>query len=207
MSPDWIVWTGTAIGFVAAYALGSLTSAVVASKVMAFPDPRASGSGNPGATNVLRLGGKAAAGVTLAGDVLKGAVPVAAALPFLAGWPLALVALAPVLGHMFPLYSGLRGGGKGVATAFGVFLALAPVVAMVLIATWLVVAGLFRFSSVAAMAAAVSAPAWLWLWRPEPALIALGILLAILLIARHHTNIRRLLSGEEERIGEGSRTA
>lgn len=207
MSPDWIVWIGAAIGFAGAYALGSLTSAVVASKVMGFPDPRTSGSGNPGATNVLRLGGKAAAGVTLAGDVLKGVVPVAIALPFLTGWSLALVALAPVLGHMFPLYSGLRNGGKGVATAFGVFLALVPVVAGALIVTWLVVAGLFRFSSVAAMAAAASAPAWLWLWRPEPPLIALAILLAALLIARHHTNIRRLLAGEEERIGESPGTA
>lgn len=202
MSADPIIWIAAVIGFLAAYALGSLTSAVVAARFMGFPDPRTTGSGNPGATNVLRLGGRAAAAVTLAGDLLKGVIPVALALPFLAGWPLGLVALAPVLGHMFPLYTRLRGGGKGVATAFGVFLALTPVVAAALAATWLAVAGAFRYSSVAAMVAAAAAPLLLAWLRPEPPLIALGAAIAVLLIARHHTNIRRLLTGEEERIGE-----
>jgi len=202
VSAEPIVWIAAIVGFAAAYALGSLTSAVVAARVMGFPDPRTAGSGNPGATNVLRLGGRTAAGVTLAGDLLKGVLPVALALPFLAGWPLALVALAPVLGHMFPLFTRLRGGGKGVATAFGVFLALTPVVAGALAATWLAVAAALRYSSVAPIAAAAAAPLLLAWLRPEPPLIALGAVIALLLIARHHTNIRRLYTGEEERIGE-----
>lgn len=202
MSAEPIVWMAAVIGFAAAYALGSLTSAVVAARVMGFPDPRTAGSGNPGATNVLRLGGRTAATVTLAGDLLKGVIPVALALPFLVGWPLALVALAPVLGHMFPLYTQGRGGGKGVATAFGVFLALSPMVAGPLAVIWLAVAAAFRYSSLAAMVAAAAAPLLLVWLRPEPPLIALGAVVAVLLIARHHTNIRRLLTGEEERIGE-----
>ncbi len=196
------VWILAGVGVALGYGLGSLTSAVVVAKIKGFPDPRTAGSGNPGATNVLRLGGRLAAGLTLVGDVLKGALPVALALPFLTGWPLAAVAVAPVLGHTFPVYSRLRGGGKGVATAFGVFLALTPVVALALVATWGIVAALFRFSSVAAIVAAGSAPLWLYLWCAEPPMLALAGILAVLLIARHQDNIRRLLAGEEERIGK-----
>lgn len=205
MSPEVAPWLLTAAAFAAAYAIGSLTSAVVVARAMGLPDPRYHGSGNPGATNILRLGGKAAAGLTLATDIAKGALPVAAALPWLGGWHLAAVAAAPFLGHLFPLYSGFRHGGKGVATGLGVYLALAPPVAASLVATWLAVAALTRYSSLSALAAAVSVPLWTVFWYPgERPLVALGVFLAALLVYRHKGNIARLWKGEESRIGEKS---
>ena len=207
MTPGPSLWLMTAAAFAGAYAIGSLTSAVVVARLMGLPDPRYHGSKNPGATNLLRLGGKAAAGLTLVADILKGTVPVAAATVWLGGWPLALVAAAPFLGHLFPLYSGLRHGGKGVATGLGVYLALAPWVAACLIGTWLAVAGLTRYSSLSALAAAVSVPLWSVYWYPgDRPLAALGGFLAALLIYRHKGNIARLLKGEETRIGDKSRS-
>ncbi|MFA9459709.1 glycerol-3-phosphate 1-O-acyltransferase PlsY [Thiohalorhabdus methylotrophus] len=197
-----------AVAFAAAYAVGSLTSAVVVSRALGLPDPRFAGSGNPGATNVLRLGGKLPAALTLAADILKGTVPVAVAMIWLSGWPLALVAAAPFLGHLFPAYSGFRNGGKGVATGLGVYLALAPAVAGSLVATWLTVAALTRYSSLSALAAAVSVPLWSAYWHPgHGPLIALGVVLALLLVYRHKGNITRLVRGEESRIGDKSKTA
>lgn len=205
MNPDLGSWLIVAGAFIAAYAIGSLTSAVVVARAMGLPDPRYHGSGNPGATNILRLGGKLAAGLTLVTDILKGTLPVAVALLWLHGWQLALVAAAPFLGHLFPVYSGFRHGGKGVATGLGVYLALAPPVAGLLIATWLVVAGVTRYSSLSALAAAVSLPLWSALWYPgDRPLLALGVFLAALLIYRHQGNIARLLRGEESRMGKKS---
>ena len=204
MTADAQTWLVTVLAFAAAYAVGSLTSAVVVSRLMGLPDPRYAGSRNPGATNVLRLGGKLPAALTLVADILKGTIPVAVAMLWLAGWPLALVAAAPFLGHLFPVYYGLRGGGKGVATGLGVYLALLPAVAGLLVATWLAVAAISRYSSLAALVAAVSVPLWTWYWRPEAPLIALGVVLAALLVYRHQGNIVRLARGEESRIGQKS---
>ena len=203
MSPDMGLWLTTAVAFVAAYAIGSLTSAVVVARLMGIPDPRYHGSKNPGATNILRLGGKVAAGLTLITDILKGTLPVAVVMVWLGGWPLALVAAAPFLGHLFPLYSGFRHGGKGVATGLGVYLAIAPLVAASLVATWLAVAAITRYSSLSALAAALSVPVWSLYWHPgERSLAALGVVLAVLLVYRHKGNIARLVRGEESRIGQ-----
>ena len=203
MNPEVALWLITAAAFAAAYAIGSLTSAVVVARLMGLPDPRYHGSKNPGATNILRLGGKAAAALTLATDILKGTLPVAAAMIWLEGWPLAVVAAAPFLGHLFPVYSGFRHGGKGVATGLGVYLALAPPVAGSLVATWLVVAAITRYSSLSALVAAVSVPVWSVVWYPGARpLVALGVFMAALLVYRHKGNIARLARGEESRIGE-----
>jgi glycerol-3-phosphate acyltransferase PlsY len=197
------LWLIPAVAFAAAYAVGSLTSAVVVARLMGLPDPRYHGSKNPGATNILRLGGKAAAGLTLATDIGKGTVPVAVAMVWLDGWPLAAVAAGPFLGHLFPLYSGFRHGGKGVATGLGVYLAVAPAVAASLVATWLAVAAVTRYSSLSALVAAVSVPVWSVVWYPEARpLVALGVFMAALLVYRHKGNIARLLRGEESRIGQ-----
>lgn len=202
------IWLVPLAAFLAAYAIGSLTSAVVVARLLGLPDPRHAGSGNPGATNILRLGGKGAAGLTLAGDVLKGTVPVAVAMAAgLDGWSLAAMAPAPFLGHVFPLYSGGRDGGKGVATGLGVYLALAPLIAGGLVLTWVVVAAVTRYSSLAALAAAASLPLWTLGLRPEPGLLVVGVLMALLLVWRHEGNIRRLARGEEGQIGRKSGSA
>jgi len=136
---------------VGAYLMGSIASAVVVARLMGLPDPRTQGSGNPGATNVLRLGGKKAAALTLLGDVLKGVIPVLAAR--LAGLPetgVALVALAAFLGHLYPVFFGFKGG-KGVATAFGVLVAGAPLLGLAILVTWLAVAFASRISSLSAL--------------------------------------------------------
>ncbi|SCY41777.1 acyl-phosphate glycerol-3-phosphate acyltransferase [Thiohalorhabdus denitrificans] len=207
MYPD-STWLIAVAAVAAAYAIGSLTSAVVVSRALGLPDPRYAGSKNPGATNVLRLGGKLPAALTLIADVLKGTLPVAVAMLWLSGWPLMAVAAAPFLGHLFPLYSGLRNGGKGVATGLGVYIALAPPVAGSLVATWLAVAALTRYSSLSALAAAVSVPLWSAFWYPgSTPLLGLGVVLAVLLVYRHKDNIARLLRGEESRIGDKSKTA
>ncbi len=175
-----------------AYLLGSVATAIVVSRLMGLPDPRTQGSGNPGATNVLRLGNKKAAALTLLGDSLKGLLPVL--LARLLEVPLegqALVALAAFLGHLYPVFFGFRGG-KGVATALGVLLGLAPLLALLAIVTWLLVFKLTRISAVAALAAATTAPlcAW-WLSLPAP-LVAATLAMTLLTIWRHRTNIREL---------------
>ncbi len=185
---------------VGAYLMGSIASAVVVARLMGLPDPRTQGSGNPGATNVLRLGGKKAAALTLLGDVLKGVIPVLAAR--LAGLPetgVALVALAAFLGHLYPVFFGFKGG-KGVATAFGVLVAGVSLLGLAILATWLAVAFATRISSLSALTAAALAPLyahWLGLalvWTVVSAVIA------VLVFWRHRSNIRNLLAGREERI-------
>ena len=187
---------------IAGYLLGSVSSAVVVSRLMNLPDPRSEGSGNPGATNVLRLGNKAAAGLTLAGDLLKGALPVLVAR-WLVDDPLtvALAGAGAFFGHLFPLFFGFKGG-KGVATALGVFAAVSLSVAGGLALTWLVVALVLRYSSLAALVSAVSAPVWVWWILSDPVYTGLAALLALMLILRHRANIGRLLTGTESKIGK-----
>ncbi|MCD6735255.1 MAG: glycerol-3-phosphate 1-O-acyltransferase PlsY [Burkholderiaceae bacterium] len=189
-----------------AYLVGSISFAVLVSKAMGLADPRSYGSGNPGATNVLRTGNKLAAALTLVGDALKGlvAVLVAKALAARFGFgdgTIALVALAAFVGHLFPVFHRFQGG-KGVATAAGVLLALKPVLGLGTLATWLLVAFFFRYSSLAALVAAIFAPLWyLFLFGPD-AVAAAVALMSALLIWRHAKNIRNLLAGKESRIGQ-----
>lgn len=196
-----------------AYVLGSIPFAVVVSRVMGLSDPRSYGSGNPGATNVLRSGNKKAAAATLVLDAFKGWLAVwLGARAAQAGWldaaAVPLLALAVLAGHLWPMFLRFRGG-KGVATAAGVLLAVNPWLGLATIATWLIVAVFFRYSSLAALAAAVFAPFYAVIgqdlaWRLQPAmLLALGAI-SLLVIWRHQGNIRKLLRGEESRIGAKS---
>ncbi|MBB5223644.1 glycerol-3-phosphate acyltransferase PlsY [Amaricoccus macauensis] len=183
------------------YLVGSIPFGVLITRAMGLGDLRSIGSGNIGATNVLRTGNKAAAFATLVLDGGKGAVAVLVARA-IAGEPAALVAaLGAFLGHLFPVWLGFRGG-KGVATFLGILLALAWPAGIAACLTWLATAVAFRFSSLAALVAAASAPLWLALFgRPDA--IWLAVALAVLVFVRHHANIRRLAAGTEPRIGKG----
>lgn len=182
------------------YLCGSLASAVVVCRMMKLPDPRKGGSGNPGATNVLRLGGKKAAALTLAGDVLKGAIPVLLA-HLLTDSPaiLAGTAVAAVVGHMYPVFFGFKGG-KGVATTFGAVAALVYPVALFMAAVWVLAAMATRYASLASMAAAVAAPLFALVFIREPAYIVGLAIIAALLVYRHRGNIGRLRQGSEPEI-------
>ncbi|PZP34414.1 MAG: glycerol-3-phosphate acyltransferase [Roseateles depolymerans] len=188
------------------YLIGSLSFAVIVSRAMGLSDPRSYGSGNPGATNVLRSGNKAAAILTLVFDALKGYVPVLAVHLWgarfgLAEGTAALVGLAAFLGHLWPVFFRFEGG-KGVATAAGVILALNPLLGLATLATWLIVAFFTRYSSLAAIVAAVFAPFYqLLIWDAGPEALAL-LVMALLLVWRHQANIRKLLAGTESRIGQ-----
>lgn len=184
-----------------AYLLGSVSSAVVIARIMNLPDPRETGSNNPGATNILRYGGKTAAVLTLTGDILKGVVAVLVARALTAdAMILVLTGFAAFLGHLFPVFFGFRGG-KGVATALGVWLALNPWVGLALIATWVLAALLFRYSSLSALVASLAAPLYVaWLSPGTPYLVIMIVMSAIL-IFRHRSNIRNLISGTETKIG------
>jgi len=187
---------------VAAYLLGSVSSAIVVARLMGLRDPRQVGSRNPGATNILRYGGKVAAVLTLLGDVLKGALAVLAARTLTADpGIIALSGFLAFLGHLFPVYFGFRGG-KGVATAFGVWLAVSPLVGLLLAGTWLLVAALFRYSSLAALTAALAAPVYVWWLVPGTPYLVAGVAISAALIVRHRSNIRKLLAGKETRIGK-----
>jgi glycerol-3-phosphate acyltransferase PlsY len=183
------------------YLLGSVPFAVVTSKAFGLADPRSFGSGNPGATNVLRSGNKLAALLTLLGDAIKGWLAVTlAGILGADGSAIAIAGLAAFVGHVFPVFLGFEGG-KGVATALGVLAGLHPILALAAMTTWLIVALVTRYSSVAAIAAAVEAPfaAWIFSGRSDFT-IAVGLMSA-LLIWRHRTNIGRLREGTEPRIG------
>jgi glycerol-3-phosphate acyltransferase PlsY len=185
---------------VLAYLLGSISSAIVVAKAFGLPDPRTTGSGNPGATNILRSGGKTAAAVTLLGDVLKGVIPVLLARGVTDdALILALVAAMAYLGHLYPLFFGFRGG-KGVATALGVYLALNPWMGLALIVTWLVTALVSRYSSLAALVAAAFSPFFAWRLLPGAPYILMSVVLAVLLFWRHRGNIQRLVAGREDKI-------
>lgn len=188
-----------------AYLLGSVSFAVLTSRAMGLADPRSYGSGNPGATNVLRTGNKAAAAVTLAGDALKGLVAVVLARAFAARFgfedgTIALVALAAFLGHLFPVFHGFRGG-KGVATAAGILFGLNPWLGLGTLATWLIIAFFFRYSSLAALVSAAFAPFWyVLLFGTDRLVPAIGFM-SLLLVWRHRANIGNLIAGRETRIG------
>ncbi|MFP4155359.1 MAG: glycerol-3-phosphate 1-O-acyltransferase PlsY [Halothiobacillaceae bacterium] len=184
------------------YLFGSISTAVLVARVLGLPDPRKEGSGNPGATNVLRLGGKRAALITLVGDLLKGLLPVLAARAMdLSPTAVALTAVAAFAGHLYPAFFGFKGG-KGVATAAGVLLAMAPIVALVAITTWILGALLTRLSSLSALLAAIAAPLTAWLLGlPDATQLATGVI-ALLLVWRHRANVRRLIAGTEPRIGQ-----
>ena len=185
----------------AGYLLGSIATAVVVSRALGARDPREGGSGNPGATNVLRLSGRRAAALTLAGDVLKGLVPVLAARAVeLPPGMVALVGLAAFLGHLYPVFFAFKGG-KGVATALGALFGIEPLLGTAVLVTWLLVAGVSRYSSLAALVASVVAPVYAWVLSGEPWVLGAITGMSMLLVWRHRANIRRLLAGEEGRIG------
>ena len=187
------------------YLVGSLSFAVIVSRAMGLADPRSYGSGNPGATNVLRSGSKPAAILTLALDALKGYLPVLAVLAFgprvgLGENTAAFVGLAAFAGHLWPLFFRFQGG-KGVATAAGALLAINPWLGLATLLTWIIIAAFFRYSSLASLVAAGFAPFYQALiWGIEPPLLAIGIM-SVLLIWRHEGNIRKLLAGTESKLG------
>ena len=197
----------TAVIFIlAAYLLGSVSFAIVVSKLFKLDDPRTYGSQNPGATNVLRTGNKAAAALTLLGDCVKGWIAVAAAVYLsqplqLGDEVIAGVAFAVFAGHLWPIFFRFQGG-KGVATALGVLLGLNPILGLATLTTWLIIARAFRYSSLAALAAAVFAPFYYALLFGVRAPFLAVAFMSALLIYRHRTNIANLLSGKESRIGQ-----
>ena len=191
-----------------AYFISSVSFAVVVSKVMSLPDPHSYGSGNPGATNVLRTGNKLAALLTLIGDALKGYVAVTLARAFipvdLGSWVLPMVAVAAFVGHLYPIFHRFKGG-KGVATALGILLAINWVLGVMTLSTWLIVAVFMRYSSLAALIAALFAPLYfIFLFGIQPMALAIAIMSA-LLIWRHQSNIINLLNGTETRLGSKSK--
>ncbi len=182
------------------YLSGSLSSAIIICKLTGLPDPRSQGSGNPGATNVLRFGSKKLAIIVLLGDALKGVIPVLLAkLLGFSSAELSCVAIAAFLGHLFPIFFGFRGG-KGVATAIGVIFVLAWPVAIFAILVWILMAIIFRYSSLAALTAAVLAPIFAF-WNSEIPVFFAIIIISLILIVRHIENIKRLIAGAEGRIG------
>ena len=201
-----MVWLWSVAAVLAGYGIGSLSFAVIVSRAMGLADPRSYGSGNPGATNVLRSGKRSAAVLTLALDALKGYVPVIAALllaPTLGygAGTAAAVGLAAFLGHLWPVFFHFKGG-KGVATAAGVLLAFNPWLGAATLATWLIVALFFRYSSLASLAAAVFAPFYqMLIWEADAYAAAIAAM-SLLLIWRHEGNIKKLLAGTESKLGQ-----
>ena len=184
-----------------AYLCGSVSSAVVICKIMRLDDPRFHGSNNPGTTNVLRLHGKKAAILTLAGDMLKGLFPLLLAHAFNAPeLIIALSAIAAFCGHLFPVFFGFRGG-KGVATLTGVLFGINWAFGLAFVLIWLAIAGLFRYSSLAGLVAAASAPFFAALLHPSPYYIASISCMTIILFWRHRSNIKNLIAGKEDKFG------
>ena len=201
----------TVLFTVAAYLIGSISFAVVVSRVMGLADPRTYGSGNPGATNVLRSGNKKAAILTLLGDAAKGWLAVWLAQLLAARFGvdetgIALVVIAVFLGHLYPVFHRFAGG-KGVATAAGILLALNVWLGLATLATWIIIAVFFRYSSLAALVSAVFAPFFYVLMNGFDWIAGSVALMAVLLIARHRANIAKLLAGKESRIGEKKKAA
>lgn len=184
------------------YLIGSISTAIIVCKLMRLPDPRSEGSGNPGATNVLRVGGKLPAAITLIGDALKGFAPVFAAttlqIPPL--W-IGLTAIACVLGHLYPVFFQFKGG-KGVATTFGSVFGLSWLAGLLVIASWLALSLTFRYSSLAALGSLVILPLFLWITTKSVAIVICGLVIGVLVFWRHRSNIQRLYKGEEPKIGD-----
>jgi glycerol-3-phosphate acyltransferase PlsY len=180
-----------------AYLVGSVSSAIIVCRLMGLPDPRGQGSGNPGATNVMRIAGKKAAAITLAGDALKGLLPVLCAKTLAtSNLVLAAVVFAAFLGHLYPIFFGFKGG-KGVATSFGVALGVSWFLGLATLATWLAVYKLSKISSLSALIAAVLVPIYTWLLVGDSYITVVFVLISAILLWRHTSNIKRLLAGEE----------
>ncbi|HEX4044324.1 MAG TPA: glycerol-3-phosphate 1-O-acyltransferase PlsY [Gammaproteobacteria bacterium] len=183
-----------------AYLFGSISSAIIVCRLLKLPDPRTQGSQNPGATNVLRIGGKKAAAITLFGDVLKGLIAVVIA-KWIGLTPLgiALVTLAVFLGHLFPIFFGFKGG-KGVATFLGCILALSWPVGLAWLVDWLIVALIFRYSSLASLLASLLTPIYIWYLTHNLIYVLTTLLMSMVLIVRHRRNVGQLIKGEERKI-------
>jgi len=187
---------------ITAYLLGSISSAIIVCKLMGLPDPRTQGSNNPGATNVLRIGGKKAAAVTLFGDMLKGLIPVLFAhLLNVSPLIFACTAMAAFLGHLYPVFFGFQGG-KGVATALGVQFGLHWAIGGSVALIWLFMAKVMNISSLAALISMALAPVIVWLVWPASELIFMQVLLTLILFWRHRSNIQNLISGAEGQISK-----
>lgn len=194
------------LAIIGAYLLGSLSFAVIVSRCMGMPDPHSYGSGNPGATNVLRTGKKSAAALTLLGDALKGWLAVWLAKHYQTVWQLdsntiAIIAVVVLIGHMWPVFFKFKGG-KGVATALGVLLALSWPTALICTAVWLIMAFGFKVSSLAALIATLISPFAAWWFMPQLSWVIAVIVIDILVLYRHKSNIKNLFSGREGKIGE-----
>jgi hypothetical protein len=194
------------LAIIAAYLIGSLSFAVIVSKYYGMDDPRTYGSGNPGATNVLRSGKKKAAALTLLGDAVKGLVAVILARCLqdalnLSDATIALVAIAALVGHMWPIFFNFKGG-KGVATALGVLLALSPATALLCALIWLVMAFGFKVSSLAALVATICAPIFAFFMMPHASWAWVTVFIAALVLYRHKSNIQNLIQGKESKIGD-----
>ena len=194
------------VAVLAAYMLGSVPFGILLSKAFGSPDPRQCGSGNIGATNVMRAGGKRLGAFTLLADMLKGLVPVALAV--VVGWPepwIAAIALAVFIGHLFPLFLKFKGG-KGVATMLGVMLPWQPLASLIGIAVWAVLFKLYRYVSLASIIAALALPFLVWLTGGSKACQIAGVVIAVMVTAKHAGNIRRLRAGSEPKVGGESPT-
>lgn len=181
-----------------AYLIGSVSSAIIVCRLMGMDDPRKQGSGNPGATNVMRIGGKKAAAITLLGDALKGLLPVLIAKELGVDTPiLALVAYAVFIGHLYPVFFGFKGG-KGVATTLGVSLGVSGLLGIVVLATWLIVFKIGKISSLSALVTTILIPAYVWYIVGDISLLLVFTMISIALLWRHKSNIQRLITGEED---------
>lgn len=181
-----------------AYLVGSISSAIIICRLLGLPDPREQGSGNPGATNVMRIGGKKAAAITLLGDTLKGFIPVYLARQmgvFADDW-VAFVGIAAFMGHLYPVFFGFKGG-KGVATSVGVLLGFSWFLGIAFMISWLTVYKLGKISSLSALVASGLSPVFAWLLIGEPVIIMATLVMMLFLLWRHRTNIQRLLAGQE----------
>ena len=187
---------------ISAYLLGSISSAILICKLMRLPDPRTTGSNNPGATNVLRIGGKKAAALVLLGDAAKGFIPVLIARMLGCDeFTQALVLFAAFMGHLFPVFFQFEGG-KGVATTIGGLIAFSSWLAVLWGATWLLVAALFRYSSLSALVATCLLPFYAWMLSQSIAVITIFSILSLILLYRHKSNIKKLCLGQEKKLGQ-----
>ena len=181
----------------AAYFIGSISSAIIICRLMGLPDPREQGSGNPGATNVMRIGGKKAAAITLLGDLLKGLIPVYSAnLLGVSVELLAIIGLAAFLGHLYPVFFKFKGG-KGVATSIGVLLGFSWLLGFAFIGTWLLIYKVGKISSLSALCASVLSPVYAWFIVGDVNVVGASVVMMVILLWRHKSNIQRLLNGEE----------
>ena len=189
------------VAIFSSYLIGSLSSAIIVCKIMKLPDPRGEGSGNPGATNVLRFGGKKAAAITLAGDMIKGLIPVLVVQYLdMSTLTISLVGIAAFLGHLYPVFFQFKGG-KGVATMLGVMFGFSWWIGLATACTWLFMAKIVKISSLAALVATALAPFYVWYWFNNEATIGVTIIMTVILFWRHRSNIKNMMKGTEDSIG------